>query len=99
MQFSTSTLRGPGVQRIHGGGRIRPDVITLIGQGYDWRALRISLTDHAEVTIRVDELSAMVEFLRSKGIEIDPLREKQKKVAWALANSFDTPEAEKRPQP
>jgi hypothetical protein len=48
----------------------------------------INLPD-GEVQLQIDEIRAIGQFLRSRGIEIDPVREKQRKVAWALAQSFD----------
>jgi hypothetical protein len=46
------------------------------------------------VTINLAEVRAIVKFLRSKGIEIDPLREKQRKLADVLARSFGEPPTE-----
>jgi hypothetical protein len=55
--------------------------------------------DGASVSIWIDELRTLVEFLRSKGVELDPLRDKQRKLAWALAQSLGPRPIAEAPRP
>jgi len=91
MHVTTSTLRGRGVEMVEGGGTITSDKVHFLSRVAaripTAEALKIRLSS-ASVSMSLEEIRLIVEFLRSNGIEIDPMREKQRKVAWVLAQSF-----------
>jgi hypothetical protein len=101
MHVTTWTLRGCGVEEVSGDGKVTPDALHVEVRNTIDREHKVSGRRHrvdirlgsAKVSIWDDEVRAIVEFLRSKGVEIDPMREKQCKVARALWQSLRLPEA------
>ena len=91
MHMRTSTLRGHGVEIVEGGRPIKTDEIQVSARFaarlLTAEAVKICLAS-ATVSMSVEEIRVIVQFLRLNGIEIDPMREKQRRVAWALAQSF-----------
>jgi hypothetical protein len=81
------TDRDRGVQTVEGGCSILDDPNAIFLSPH-WEDTIIIALGEGQVRLQIDEVRAIAEFLRSKGIEIDPIREKQRKVAWALVQSF-----------
>jgi hypothetical protein len=96
MNVRARTRRGPGVETVHKVGRITPETVSL---SQTRRTIQVRLEDGASVSIWIDELRTLVEFLRSKGVELDPLRDKQRKLAWALAQSLGPQPTAEPPNP
>lgn len=102
MRVTASTLRGPGVEVIQRYETVKTETLSLESRRRPYRTgdgeLKVKMEHSIEIgrcaSMTVDELSIILEFLRSKGIEPDPLRDKQRKIAAWLAQSFEPPRAE-----
>ena len=98
MHAETWTLRGTGWERVEGYGTVTRKSVHVVPLAEPRVLIKVgneSGAKTAEVCLTLDELRMVVEALRAKGIEIDPLREKQRKVAWALSQSLGLPEEAK----
>ncbi len=104
MRTIASTLRGPGIEVIQRYETIKKEMLTLKSRRRPYRTAEGEIMhrlDHSiEIagfaSVDVDELRVIVEFLRSKGVEIDPLRDKQRKIAAWLVQSFEPPRSPAR---
>jgi len=90
MDVGTLTKRR-GNQHVRGWGEVEPGSISI--SPLDGR-VQIRVGEHSKpgwVLVSIDELRAVIDFLRASGIEIDPEREDQRRLAWQLAESLGRP--------
>jgi hypothetical protein len=94
-------LSNPSEIKIHDGGYIEilnsneiiiwidPDRSDPHGDHHKFKEFAGEKQGPARIFIGVDEIRSIVEFLRANGIEVDPVREKQRNLAWELARTFE----------